>query len=122
MAEQKNSGQEIGFQPLKLPTNRLPINGDVIRAISFEKSENNRTYNDAINIIVRDIISLWKKTSLPTVNVKTVKDKVNSYHQKYLKTITGNSSRSAYIRKFQQFQVNKVPIIHTFKNSNLAIF
>lgn len=106
MATQKSTSKAIvQFQPLKLPTNVLPTKENVICAINFEKVVNRKTFSEAINIVVGDIVSLWKEVKLPIVDVATVRTLIKRIHQNYLNIARRDMNRPAYIQKLKDFEV-----------------
>lgn len=105
MSHRKNSYQVDGFQPVKLATNVLPTKGHIIQAIHYEKVKNHLPIAIAIDKIANAIVLLWKNASLPTINIKTVKDKIEKYHKEYLSIFYGDSSRLVYRKRINDFKV-----------------
>lgn len=101
----QKSNTKAQFQPLKLPTNILPTKENVICAINFEKVINRKTFSEAINIVVGDIVSLWKEVSLPIVDVATVRMFIKKIHRNYLNIARRDMNRPAYVQKMKDFEV-----------------
>lgn len=124
MTTQKNT-TKVGFQlqPLKLPTNVLPTKGNVICAINFEKDINRKTFAEAIDIVVKDIVSLWKEASLPIVDVATVRTLIKRLHQNYLNTVQDNRNRKSYMQKLKYFEVYEIVYLnkYVYKTYNLFL-
>lgn len=124
MTTQKNT-TKVGFQlqPLKLPTNVLPTIGNVICAINFEKDINRKTFAEAIDIVVKDIVSLWKEASLPIVDVATVRTLIKRLHQNYLNTVQDNRNRKSYMQKLKYFEVYEIVYLnkYVYKTYNLFL-
>lgn len=134
MTTQKNT-TKVGFQlqPLELPTNVLPTKGNVICAINFEKDINRKTFAEAIDIVVKDIVSLWKEASLPIVDVATVRTLIKRLHQNYLNTVRNyylldiiiiyNRNRKSYMQKLKYFEVYEIVYLnkYVYKTYNLFL-
>lgn len=123
MTTQKNT-TKVGFQlqPLKLPTNVLPTKGNVICAINFEKDINRKTFAEAIDIVVKDIVSLWKEASLPIVDVATVRTLIKRLHQNYLNTVQDNRNRKSYMQKLKYFEVYEIVYLNKYVYKTYNIF
>ena len=82
----------IGF-PYKLAENQLPTNKDVINHCRYLKSEimlSGRTANrirdyEYLNIAADDVFSLWNKSSLNTITMSAIRNKVKSCYENGLK-------------------------------------
>lgn len=105
MVKEKRNTKVEHIQPVKLPSNVLPTKKNVICAIIFEKMENHKTFADAINIVVNDVILLWKKLSLPIINVESVRKLIKAYYQNYSKAVYNDSNHYSYMRKLKEFKV-----------------
>lgn len=80
-------------------------------AIIFEREKNRKTNTDAIDITVKEVMSIWNKMSLPILSVKTIIDKIKKYYQKYLNIVRNlNESKNmpSYKLKYKKFEVNKI--------------
>lgn len=105
MASKESTTKVIDyFPPSKLPTNVLPTQKNVICAINFEQQMNRKKCSEAINIVATDIVSLWKKISLPVINVSTVRPLIKKIHQSYL-NIVYHQNRPAYSQEMKNFKV-----------------
>lgn len=91
--------------PTKLLSKSLPTNQDVIRAIHFIKRKEDKTYKEAIKSVIESIVNIWNRASLPIVNIKTITDKLSSYHQNYLTLSHSDSTRKNHKAKVNKFKV-----------------
>lgn len=103
MAKQQKSIKKFGFSPRGFRRNVLPTHEHIIQAINFENQRNCRKI--LIKPVVKELILLWKESSLPTVTIKTITDKVNRYYKEYLQIAQGNTSRLNYQSKVEMFKV-----------------
>lgn len=115
----------IDLYPSELSLNSLPTNQDVIRAIYFEKKSNSKCFKEAMKKVVESIVVIWKRASLPTVQNKTIIDKMQSYHASFLKLSHCETRYKNYNEKVRVFKV----IFQLFgnnyssiKNQNIQVF
>lgn len=91
--------------PSKLPITQLPTNGDVIKAIYFEKESQKISREDAIYDVVRQIHRLWQITLIPIISKKGINKKLSMYFSNYTKLNIGDSSRAKNDEKKIVFKV-----------------
>lgn len=95
---------EFNFKAEKLAANILPTKRSVICAINFEKEKNHQTNANAINAVINDVISIWKKLPLPILDSKTVRDKVKKCYNEYL-SLNYNLNKPSNIQRCLKFGV-----------------
>lgn len=105
-----------------LKTNVLPTNKDILLAIQFEKICNNKTFRDAQNIIKEQVISIWRKASLPTVTDRQVAKQMKQMHDKYINIIGSDKARrksATFKKKTALLSVSLLIIINTICRINI---
>lgn len=95
----------IDVYPSELSINILPTCEDVLKAIEYFKINENILYSASIKKVIDSIICIWNRSSLPIVNIKTIGDKVKSYHKNYLTLAKSNSTRKNHVKKSIEFKV-----------------
>ena len=80
----KQTSKFLLGHPAILPENQLPTNIEVInharflRNIMMELGENNPPIDSYIEKNTQDVLNVWKGASIPTIQEKTVRDRVKS--------------------------------------------
>lgn len=92
--------------PSQIPSNKLPLNADVIKAIYFEKENRNISKDDSIKIVLNQIYELWKRAMIPIVSKKRLQDKLNAYFDEYSKLSKDKTDRKSYDKRANDFKVN----------------
>lgn len=75
--------------PVKFKSNMLPTYADVIRYYLINKAElmtknkQDPPLSDACHQLIRDLESLWKKSSLPIISNRSIFNKIKRYHAEY---------------------------------------
>lgn len=89
----------------QIPSNKLPTNADVIKAISFEKENANISKDDSIKIVLNQIDELWKRAMIPVVTKQRVKKKLSAYFDEYSKLCTSDPNRKSLDMAMHNFKV-----------------
>lgn len=95
----------MDFISSKLPRNVLPTNRDVVNAINFEKTENKKTFTNAIKSVVDDVISVWERTALPHLSKQRIESKMRNYYAIHMKIVYAKQRRSTFVENIQKFKV-----------------
>lgn len=93
----------IDLCPSDFPLNSLPTNQNVIQTIYFEKKSEGETFKAAIKKVATKLVEIWNRASLPTVQYKTITDKIQSYHKNYLKLAYTESRYKSYKAKDRNY-------------------
>lgn len=101
------STQNFKLLPSELVSNILPTIKEVIQAILFEKNKNEYQKNSsgALVAVSNQVIRLWNRASIPTVHIKTVRDKINKFHAEYVRLSHANQKSSVFPMKLRNFKV-----------------
>lgn len=95
----------------QIPSNRLPTNADVIKAIYFEKDSATISKDDSIKIVLNQIDELWKRAAIPTVSKQRFKKKLITYFEEYSKISQDRTDRKSYDIKANNFKVTYMTIL-----------
>lgn len=103
-------------QPLHTSRNEeLPTIKDILCAIYFHRNAHNAdrgttSYKDIVKYIVPELISIWKRNSLPTVTPRRVNFMVNQNLQRYNRLCTElkNRKTAALLKKIDDFKVEVI--------------
>lgn len=97
-----------------LPSTKLPLCADVIKAICFEISEKKVSKKDAIDTVSKQIIELWQCAEIPMVSKQRVRAKISDQYEKYYSVFKSNPIRINHTDKVESFKVK-----HDLKHSIL---
>lgn len=117
MAKQEHLPAKFKFSSKRLRTTVLPTYENIIQAINFEIKSKTSEYS--IKCVVKELILLWQKSSLPIVSKKTISDKVKKYYKEYLKVVHSKIFRLNYQSKVETFKVNKKTSYQTAELSKI---
>lgn len=81
------SGKDLKFlaEPaVTLPLAKLPLNGDVLKAIYFEKELQKTSKSNAIKIVVSQINDLWNRTGIPIVKEWRMQQQATSFYESHI--------------------------------------
>lgn len=67
-----------------LPLTKLPLNGDVLKAIHFEKEIQKTSKSNAIKIVAKQISDLWNRTMIPTVTERRIQQQASSLYERHV--------------------------------------
>lgn len=91
-----------------LKYNILPTKRDALLAIQYEKIANGKTYSEAINNVLVEILNIWMKASLPVVSERQIRSDISKLHEEYRKMLIADKSRrskEAFKKKAALFSV-----------------
>lgn len=92
--------------PSKIPTNKLPSNADIIKAICFERDSAGRNSIPAsIKVVQNQVYGLWQKAMIPIIGKKRLRVKLNAYFDEYSKLCNSDTSRKSHKIKLNKFKV-----------------
>ena len=91
--------------PTKIPSNKLPSNADIIKAIQFEKESANISTEAAVKIVANQVNELWQRAQIPVVGERRVNRQLIEYFEDYLKLYRSDSNRKSYDAKVAKFKV-----------------
>lgn len=63
-----------------LPQTKLPTNGDALKAVHFEQNVPKQTKEAAIRTVAKKIKDIWKKTTIPSVSVERIVQKLTELY------------------------------------------
>lgn len=89
----------------------LPSIKDILCAIYFNKKKNATTYSDAVKAVVRDVVVIWQKHSLPIITLQRIVALANACLKQLNKLTKENRTSKKtdnYIRKLRLFKVKLV--------------
>lgn len=76
-----------------LKSNVLPTKRDVLLAVQYEKMTNNKSYREAKSYVQAEVLSIWKKASLPVVSERQIRRESNQLHEAYLTILGADKTR-----------------------------
>ena len=88
--------------PLQIPSNKLPLNSDIIKAISFEKESAKISKEAAVKKVAEQVFELWNRASIPIVTKSRLRAKLDAYFEEYSRLRCGKINRV----KLDKFKVN----------------
>lgn len=91
--------------PSQISSNKLPSNGDIIKAISFEKESAKISTNDAIKIVTSQMIELWKRAAIPIITKQRLNEKLVAYFDEYTKLHQSDDKRTSFDANLNKFKV-----------------
>ena len=101
--------------PSTLSERVLPTASDMLRFILHVRYQNmpadgtkqNPSLNEVADVVAKQLEDLWCKASIPTMNLKKIKDKIKTLNREYMKIKANSPSRrdsssvQSLVRQFQ---------------------
>lgn len=112
----------LNEKPREFLLNVLPTSEDVLRAIQYEKQSDKRSVNVpwAIyeNIVSEQVLELWRKASIPTIEYSSIVRSVSLLNKKFLTLLQTDKSR----RTSRNFKIKELALkVSSDKYSNVDV-
>lgn len=86
----------------QISSNKLPLNSDVIKAISYGKESAKISKEDAVKKVADQVLELWNRASIPIISKIRLRAKLHAYFEEYSKLCYSKQN----LAKLSLFKVN----------------
>lgn len=102
--------------PSQIPSNKLPSNADIIKALFFEKQNANISKEASIKIVSNQVYELWHRAMIPIVSKQRLQEKLSDYYEEYSKLSKDKADRKSYDIRANNFKVIMQLIYSSFNS------